>query len=79
MKFVIMKWVGKGSKSGTIFGVLDEKVEKPVLPMISPQGHWEEFRRIDERHFKFAVEAKYSNVENGYYLIGASITVTEAF
>jgi hypothetical protein len=47
--------------------------------MISSKGHWADFRRIDESRFKFAAEAKAAIAKDGYFLMGASVTVTEAF
>lgn len=79
MRFAIMQWVGKSTKSESVFGVIDETVKKPVLPMLSDNGHWADFRLIDESRFLFAKEAKAAIAENGYYLMGASVTITEAF
>ena len=78
MLFAVMQWVGDAAKAQSIFGVLDKN--KPgQLPSPSPNGHWADFRTIDESRFKFAAEAKIAITERGYFLMGASVTVTEAF
>lgn len=38
-----------------------------------------DFRIIDETQFKFADEAKKSIGKDGYFLMGARVTTTEAF
>ena len=78
MQFVVMTWVSEHAKSGSIFGVLG-KSNAGKLPIISPKGHWEDFMTIDESRFKFAAEAKTAIAMHGFYLIGASVTVIEAF
>ena len=78
MQFAVMKWVGITAKSGTIFAVLD-KNNPAQLPMLTPEGHWEDFRVIDEARFKFTEEAKKAIADSGYFLIGANVTVTETF
>jgi hypothetical protein len=78
MIFAVMQWVGGAVKGQSIFGVLDK--DKPgKLPQPSPDGHWADFRTIDEGRFKFTEEAKVAISERGYFLMGASVTVTEAF
>jgi hypothetical protein len=78
MQFAIMAWTSDDSMVSSVFGVIDRK-NPGKLPMISSKGHWAEFRTIDEGRFKFAEEAKKAIAAYGYYLIGVSVTVTEAF
>ena len=78
MRFVIMTWVGDAARVESIFGVTDEE-GSGKLPALSPYGHWADFRIIDETQFKFADEARASINKDGYYLIGAGVTTTEAF
>jgi hypothetical protein len=78
MQFAVMTWVSEHAKSGSIFGVLD-KNNPDNLPSISPNGHWEYFMTIDETGFRFAAEAQTSIAMHGFYLIGASVTLVEAF
>ncbi|HEX5845467.1 MAG: hypothetical protein ACXWU5_03470 [Rhodoplanes sp.] len=78
MQFTVMMWVSEHAKSSSIFGVLD-KSNPDKLPSISPKGHWEDFMTIDENRFKFAAEAKTAIAMHGFYLIGASVTLIEAF
>lgn len=73
MQFAIMQWVSKNTKAGSIFGVLDAAVDRPVLPMISDNGHWEDHGRLDEYEFPFAAEAQSSIERYGYWLFGGSI------
>jgi hypothetical protein len=78
MKFAIMAWVSSQARHASIFGVLDK--DKPrQLPMLGPQGHWIDYRTIDESRFVFAAEAKQSIAANGFYLMGASVTIEQAF
>ena len=78
MRFVIMSWSGDGSRTQSIFGVTNEK-GSGKLPAISPHGYWADFRIIDEAQFKFAEEAKASIGKDGYFLMGAGVTIAEAF
>jgi hypothetical protein len=78
MQFAVMTWVAEHAKSCSIFGVLGTS-NSGKLPIISPNGHWEDFMTIDESRFKFAAEAKTAIATQGFYLIGASVTVIEAF
>lgn len=80
MQFAVMVWVGSNdsAKMGSIFGIID-KTNPGALPTLSPQGYWSDFRSIDESRFKFAAEAKKAIVQHGYYLMGASVTLAEAF
>jgi hypothetical protein len=78
MRFAVMTWVRDNVKSGSIFGILD-KDNPGKLPSVSPLGHWADFRVIDENRFKFANDAKKAIAAEGYYLMGASVSVTEAF
>ena len=78
MQFVVMVWVSEGTKSGSIFGVLG-KNNPGKLPIISPKGRWENFMTVEESRFKFAAEAKTSIAMHRFYLMGASVTLTEAF
>ena len=80
MQFAILVWVGAedSAKEGSIFGVVD-KDNPGALPTLSPRGYWDEFRSIDESQFKFAAAAKKAIARHGYYLMGASVTVGEAF
>jgi hypothetical protein len=80
MQFAVMVWVSSNdtAKVGSIFGVLD-KSDPSALPALSPQGYWAEFRYVDESRFKFAAEAKKAIAQHGYYLLGASVTIPEAF
>jgi hypothetical protein len=80
MQFAIMVWVSSddSAKMGSIFGILD-KANFGALPTLSPKGYWADFRSIDESKFKFAADAKKAIAQHGYYLMGASVTVSEAF
>jgi hypothetical protein len=78
MRFAIVTWAGDDARPESIFGVIDEK-GSGKLPGISPHGYWADFRIIDEAQFKFADEAKKSIGKDGYYLMGAGVTATEAF
>lgn len=78
MQFAIMAWTSRHSLVSSIFGVLDQG-NPGRLPMIASDGHWSDFRSIDESRFKFADEAKKSIAVKGYYLVGAGVTLTEAF
>jgi hypothetical protein len=78
MQFAIMKWVAQTAMPETIYGIVD-KSNPAQLPTISPNGHWEDFRVIDETRFRFADQAKTAITTTGYYLIGGSLTVTEIF
>ena len=79
MQFAVMVWVSGNdtAKMGSIFGVLD-KSNSGALPTL-PQGYWAEFRYVEESKFKFAAEAKKAIAQHGYYLLGASVTIPEAF
>lgn len=72
-----MKWVGSDAKN--IYGVIDAAATKPVLPMLSKEGHWADFRKVADNRFPEASEAKKAIAEHGNYLMGAGVTVTEAF
>ena len=78
MRFAIMTWAGDDVRPESIFGLTDEK-GSGMLPALSPYGFWADFRTIDETQFKFADDAKKSIERDGYYLMGASITIAEAF
>jgi hypothetical protein len=78
MQFAIMAWTSDDSKVSSIFGIIDRK-NPSKLPVFSSKGHWADFRTVDEGRFKFAEEAKKAIAAHGCYLIGASVTVTEAF
>ena len=78
MQFAVMTWVSNNTKVGSIFGILD-KSNPGMLPTISPKGHWADFWVIDESRFKFAAEAKKGIADHGCYLMGASVTLAEAF
>jgi hypothetical protein len=80
MQFLVLEWVGSNdsAKTGSIFGIVD-KANPGALPDLSPNGYWAEFRSIDESKFKFAADAKKAIAQHGYYLMGASVTVAEAF
>lgn len=80
MQFAVMVWVGSNdsAKTGSIFGIIDE-ANPGALPTLSPQGYWADFRSIDESKFKFAADAKKAIAQHGYYLMGASVTLAEAF
>jgi hypothetical protein len=80
MQFEVMVWVSSddSAKAGSIFGILD-KANPGALPTLSSMGYWADFRSIDESEFKFAADAKKAIAKHGYYLMGASVTVTEAF
>ena len=80
MQFAVMVWVNSGdsAKMGTVFGVLD-KSNPGALPILSPQGYWAEYRYVEESRFKIAADAKKAIAQHGYYLLGASVTISEAF
>ena len=80
MQFAVMVWVTStdSARLGSIFGVLD-KSNPGALPALSPQGYWAEFRYVEESRFKFAADAKKAIAQHGYYLLGASVTIPEAF
>ena len=78
MKFAIMVWVSGQAHATSIFGVLDK--ENPgKLPMLGSKGHWADYRSIDGARFIFDAEAKKAIAAEGYYLMGASLTVEQAF
>jgi hypothetical protein len=76
MEFSIMAWSSGNVLKSSIFGVID-KAYPGTLPRISDKGFWESYRTIREDRFKFAVEAKKSIAERGYYLIGGEVNITE--
>lgn len=80
MQFAIMVWTSgdDSAKAGSIFGVMDA-ANPAALPSLSLNGSWSDFRSIDESKFKFAGEAKAAIARHGYFLMGASATVAEAF
>jgi hypothetical protein len=80
MQFAILVWVGAddSAKAGSIFAVVD-KDNPGSPPALSPRGYWDEFRLIDESKFKFAADARNAISQHGYYLMGASVTIGEAF
>jgi len=80
MQFAVLAWVSSNdsAKAGSIFGILD-KANPGALPALSPNGYWADFRSIDENRFKFATDAKKAIAQHGYYLMGASVTIIEAF
>ena len=80
MQFAVLAWVGSNdsAKAGSIFGILD-KTNSGALPTLSPNGYWADFRSVDENRFKFATVAKKAIAQHGYYLMGASVTIIEAF
>jgi len=80
MQFAIMVWVSSddSARIGSIFGILD-KANPGALPTLSPKCYWADFRSIDESKFKFAGDAKKAIAQHGYYLMGASVTIAEAF
>ena len=78
MQFVVMKWVSQEAMPNSIYGVFDNDNSRQ-LPSPSPTGHWQAFRVIDEKRFKFAREAREAIADFGYYLMGVSVTITEAF
>ncbi len=78
MRFALMELVGGAVVRKSIFGVLDK--DKPGrLPRLSQDSLWTEFGTIDDSRFKFANEAMMAIAERGYFLMGASVMVTEAF
>ena len=81
MQFTILEWVGSNdsAKAGSIFGIVDKASPTATPPPLSASGYWTEFRSIDESRFKFAADAKKAIALHGYYLMGASVTTTEAF
>ena len=81
MRFAVLMWVSENVRVGSIFGVIDviDLSNPGKLPLLSSKGHWADFRLIDENRFKFAADAKKAIAQHGYYLMGASVTITEAF
>jgi hypothetical protein len=77
MEFSIMAWSSGNVLKSSIFGVIDKANPGNNLPSISDKGHWESYRTIREDRFKFAVEAKKSIAERGYYLIGGEVNIIE--
>ncbi|WP_454621931.1 hypothetical protein [Bradyrhizobium cenepequi] len=80
MQFAIMVWIDSDDApdKGSIFGITDKN--NPVaLPTLSPTGYWADFRSIDGARFKYAAQAKKAISQHGYYLLGASVTIEEAF
>ena len=73
-----MTWVSDNVGVGSIFGIVD-KDSPGQLPTPSPSGHWADFREIDESRAPWANEAKEKIAKHGYCLMGAGVTVTEAF
>lgn len=76
MIFAIMEWIGEGTKSGSVFGIID-KDNPGTLPTITEKGHWAQYRLIDEGRFKFASEARASIAKLGYYLMGGKVEPKE--
>ena len=78
MQFAVMTWVSDNVKVGSLFGIVDK--DKPgQLPTPSAAGHWADFKEIDESRAPWADDAKEAIAEHGYYLMGAGVTITEAF
>ena len=78
MDFAVWVWVSEVAKTTSIFGVVDA-ANPGQLPQISQKGHWAEYRRPREDRFPSAADAKAAIAKDGYYLMGASVTVREAF
>ena len=80
MQFAVLTWVSSNdsAKAGSIFGILD-KANPGALPTLSPNGYWADFRSIEESKFKFSADAKKAIAQDGYYLMGASVTISETF
>lgn len=80
MQFAISVWVSAedSAKAGSIFAVVDA-ANPGSPPALSQRGYWDEFCELDERRFKFAADAKKVIAQHGYFLMGASVTISEAF
>lgn len=78
MQFAVLMWVSDNTKVGSVFGVVDDDKRGP-LPNPSAGGHWAGFRTIDDTRFKFAEDAKRAIARHGYYLMGAGISIDDAF
>ena len=77
MEFSVLVW-STGKTPGSVFGVIDN-ARPGKLPSLSTRGHWSEFLTVREHRFAFATEAKAAIAADGYYLMGAGLTVKEAF
>jgi hypothetical protein len=79
MKFAIMVWTSGNVRSGSIFGVLDAENPGTLPQGLSKAGHWADYRTVDESRCPFADEAKKAIAAQGYYLMGAGVSVEAAF
>jgi hypothetical protein len=78
MKFSIQHWVSDNTKPTSIFAVIDKDTQTS-LPAPTGLGSWVEFCELEESQFLLAKDAKACIAEHGYYLMGAGMSVTEAF
>ena len=79
MRFAILTWARENVPVGTVFGVLDADNPSWALPVLSSGGHWAIFKTVEEVHFLNAAEAKKAIATDGYYLMGAGVTIEDAF
>jgi hypothetical protein len=78
MRFAVMNWVSECAKPTTVFGVVD-KDSSGDLPQLTSTGYWTAFCDLDEADFRFADAAREAIARHGFYVMGAGVTVTEAF
>lgn len=79
MRFAVMVWSSGNARAGSIFGVLDADSPGQLPQGLSKAGHWADYRIVDESRCPFAEEAKKAIAAQGYYLIGAGVSVATAF
>ena len=79
MEFAVMVWNSENVRARSIFGVVDKAKPGQLPDRLSKDGHWEDYLVIDESRCPYAAAAKKAIDAQGYYLIGAGITVATAF
>jgi hypothetical protein len=78
MKFAIKHWVSDDTRPTSIFAVANKDI--PVnLPTPTGSGRWVEFSDVEESQFLLVEDAKACIAEHGYYLMGAGVSITQAF
>jgi hypothetical protein len=76
MEFAIMVWRSKFGGMSSIYGALDPA--KPGLLPTLGRGHWAELRRLKEERFPQAEAARQAIAEQGFYMFGSNVDVTES-
>ena len=76
MRFAIMRW--ESAEARDIYGIVDAD-DPAMLPSPSIHGYWADYKLIDERQFVLPEDAKKAIAAAGYFLLGAGLTLREAF